>query len=338
MLFKLSCFLLLSVFLVKSHGAPHQAHVIDNEPSVPDSSYVVTDEHSHVGDYTSFEFLDWTQSVATDYVENLNDGVDSFFMGAFFDDELVEDESSGSNGRLYFVSRREDGVDPDYQVGLNLRLVLPNTRDRFKLLLETDEDEDDIKESNVINTAENVTYSTAIRVEVDRGKHWKTSFDNGIRWSGEPVFFSRVRARRQDYFEFWKTRVLQTVSWRTDEEWGANFDAYALHPIDIEHYFRIDFNADYLLNDDFANLETSFSVFHEIDYRSALLLELALLGDTENYSKLSNTVLSLSYRRKVFSDYFFVELVPEMGWPRENSYQATPAFTMIFEMILGVDD
>lgn len=328
------CFLILSFHVL---GAADRAMVDSAESPAPDHNFEASDVHDEVQDYTSIEFLDWSQSVASGYVESLNDSVDSFFIGAFFDEEQVEDESSGSNGRLFFSSRREDGLSPDYQLGLNLRLVLPKTRDRFKLLLETDEDEDDESESNALNTAENVTYSTALRVEVDEGENWKTSFDNGVRWAGEAVFFSRIRARRQDYFDAWKTRVLQTVSWRTDEEWGANFDTYALRPIDIEHYFRVDFNADYLLTDDFANLETGVSIFKEINYRSVMSLELEFKGNTQEYSKVSNTILSLSYRRKVFADYFYVELIPEVAWPREFEYEATPAFTILFEMILGVD-
>jgi len=331
-------FILLVINANAVQAAPSKAALEQNESSVPDARYQKQDDFAEVDDYTSIEFLDWTQETASSYVEGLNDGVDSFFMGAFFDDEeKIEDSSSGSNGRIFFSSRREDGVEPDYRGGINLRLVLPNTRDRFKLLLETDEDEDDSNETNVLNTTENVTYSTALRVEVDRGKNWKTSFDNGVRWSGEPVYFSRIRGRRQDYFDDWRTKVTQTVSWRTDEEWGANFRASALRPLDIEHHFRMAFEADYLLNDDYANLDLGFSLFHEINARSALLLDLTFLGSTESYSKVDSSILALSYRRKIFTQYLFLEMVPEVAWPRENSYDVTPAFTILLEMIFGVE-
>lgn len=316
-------------------SAPEEASIHDFEPTAPSQDYVRTDQHSLSSDYTSVEFLDWSQNVATEYVESLNDGVDSFFMGAFFDDEIIEDELSGSNGRLYLINRHEDGADPNYKVGLNLRLVLPRTRDRFKLIVETDEAEDGAGDKNVLNTADNVTYSTAIRVDFKDRRNWKTSFDNGIRWAGEPVFFSRVRARRTDYFDVWRTRVLQTISWRTDEEWGARFSTNAIRPIDFTRHFRVDFNADYLLSDDFANLESSVSIFDELSPRAALLYRLGFFGDTNSFTKLNETVISLSYRRKLYSHYLFAEVVPEIGWPIENDYKATPAITFLFEMILG---
>lgn len=328
-------FIVLYVFSVPSWSAPDTAIVQNFEPPAPDHTFEVTIEHDEVEDYKSVEFLDWSQGIASEYVESLNDGVDSFFMGAFFDDEVVEDEFSGSNGRLYFISRREDGLEPDYKVGLNLRLVLPRTRDRFKLLVETDEEQDDINETNVVDSTKNVTYSTAIRVDFKERRHWKTSWDNGVRWAGEPVYFSRVRVRRTDYFDVWRTRLLQTVSWRTDEKWGANFDASAIRPLDFTRHLRMGFEADYLLDEDFADLQTSVGIFDEISSRSAMLYRLAVYGDTQDFSKVNETVLSVSYRRKMYKQFVFAELVPEIGWPRENHFEATPAITLLVEMILG---
>lgn len=321
-----------------SWSAPEEASFHEFEPPAPDQDYTVTDDHAAVDDYKGLEFLDWSQGLASSYVESLNDGVDSFFMGAFFDDDILEDESSGSNGRIYFTSRREDGLDPNYKAGLNLRLVLPSTRDRFKLLVETDENEDDADETNVLGTTDNVTYSTAIRVDFEERRRWKTSLDNGVRWAGEPVYFSRVRVRRTDYYDTWRTRMSQTVSWRTDEHWGARFSSSAIRPIDFTKHFRMGFAADYLLDDDFAELDSNLAIFDGLSPRAAMLYKLAFFGDTEDVTQLNEVVLSVSYRRKMLKQYLFAELVPEVGWPRENDFKATPAITLLIEMILGADE
>jgi len=328
----------MMVMASSSWSAPEQASFHEVEPPAPDHDYVVTDDHVAVEDYKGMEFLDWSQDVASSYVESLNDGVDSFFMDAFFDDEILEDESSGSNGRIYFISRREDGLDPNYQAGLNLRLVLPRTRDRFKLLVETDENEDEVNETDVLGTTDNVTYSTAIRVDFKERRRWKTSFDNGVRWAGQPVYFSRVRTRRTDYFDIWRTKMSQTVSWRTDEHWGARFSSSAIRPIDFTKHFRMGFAADYLLDNDFAELDSNVAIFDELSPRAAMLYKLGFFGDTEDVSKLTDVVLSVSYRRKILKQYLFAELVPEVAWPRKNDFKATPAITLLLEMILGADE
>ena len=312
---------------------------VDSPASSPDSDYEAEVEEVEESEL-EIGLLDWSQNLGSDYVENLNDGVDSFFMDAFFDDEIINDESSGSNGRLFFATRRVQGEGVDYQMGINLKLVLPRTRDRFKILVETDENEDSEKESNVLGTTNNVTYSTALRVELRKGKRWKSSWDNGIRWSGQPVYFSRVRLRRTDYFDNWRSRILQTVSWRTDVEWGANFSTSFLRPIGLHQHFRTGFSAGYLLTDDFADLRTSAAIFHELSSRSAMLYQVAVLGDTNSITKVNDTILSVSYRRKIYRHFVFAEVVPEVSWPRaeeegDDNYKATPAINFRLEMIFG---
>jgi hypothetical protein len=311
------------------------------EPVGPDAGYrgLINESLTEpiAGSESEIEVLDWSKNLASQYVESLNDGVDSFFMGAFFDDEIIEDESSGSNGRVFLTSRREKGQSLNIQSGINLKVVLPRTRDRFKLLLETDENEDGDAESSVIDTTKNVTYSTAVRVEIQDGEKWKTSLDNGVRWSGKPVYFSRIRTRRTDYFEEWRTRYLQSIYWRTDVEWGAIVDMNALTPIDFSRHFRMGFSADYNLNDDMAELRSSIAVFDEINYQSALLYQLAVFGDTKVLTRVNEAVLSISYRRKIYKSFLFAEVVPEIGFPRDLDYDATPALTFTLEMIFGPD-
>ena len=319
-------------------SAPAPQEISNSEPSAPDSSFDVELIPEDERTQAEIEALEWSREVVFEYVESLNDGVDSFFMGAFFDDEIVNDESSGSNGRLFFASRRVEGEGVDYQVGLNLKLVLPKTRDRFKLLVETDENEDDKKETNALETTNNVTYSTAVRIEIRDGRRWKTSWDNGIRWEAEPIYFSRLRARRTDYFDDWRSRLLQSAYWRTDDGWGAKFRANLMRPIDLRRHFTTGFNADYLLDNDFAELETSMAVFDEITHKSAMLYDFSIFGDTESISKVNSFVASVSYRRKIYRSFVFAELVPELAWPRERDYSTTPAINFRLEMIFGPDE
>lgn len=320
--------------------APYEEDSVVLEPPSPDQEYFSEHQDLFKRDHktdgqSDIELLDWSRDLISEYVEGLNDGVDSFFMGAFFDDEGVEDESSGSNGRVFFTSRRVEGEDVNYQAGINLKIVLPKTRDRFKLLVETDENEDGKAETDIIGTTENVTYSTAIRIEVNEGRNWKTSLDNGIRWAGEPVYFSRLRARRTDYFETWRTRALQSIYWRTDVEWGAKLELGALRPMGFTHHFNMGFKADYNLNDDMAELESSMGIFHELTHRSAMLYSLSAFGDTQHITKVNDVVLSVSYRRKIYKSFVFAEVVPEIGFPRALDYKETPAINFTLEMIFG---
>jgi hypothetical protein len=333
----------LSMLLFSSalYGEKLVPSILILEPSAPDAKY-----GDPMGDKLESRpsalandlfILDWSKDVASKYVESLNDGVDSFFMGAFFDLELIEDESSGSNGRIFLSARGGKGQPLNFQSGVNLKIILPRTRDRFKLLVETDDNDDDNTESTVIGTNDNVTYSTAVRVELSENKNWKTSLDNGVRWEGSPIYFTRIRARRTDYFDAWRTRYLQSIYWRTDVEWGSIFSLNAIRPIDFSRSFSMGFDADYILKDDKAELESSISIFDELSYRTALLYQFAAFGDTESLTRINKAVLSIAYRQKIYKSFLFIEVVPEIAFPRNLDYNATPAVTFTLEMIFGPD-
>ncbi|MFT6261482.1 MAG: hypothetical protein ACJAYK_002296 [Crocinitomicaceae bacterium] len=324
------------------YGEKLSSSVILLEPPAPDSEYSDPMGEKLIGPEevraaNDLFILDWSEDVASRYVESLNDGVDSFFMGAFFDSELIEDESSGSNGRIFLTARGGKDQPLNFQVGLNLKFALPKTRDRFKLLVETDENEDGNSESTVIGIADNVTYSTAVRVELSENKNLITSLDNGVRWEGKPVYFTRIRARRTDYFDTWRTRSLQSIYWRTDVQWGSIFSLNAIKPIDFSRSFSMGFDANYILKNDAAELESSVSIFDELSYRSALLYQLAAFGDTESLTRINKVVMSIAYRRKIYKRFLFVEVVPEIAFPRDVGYNATPAITVTLEMIFGPD-
>ncbi len=288
-------------------------------------------------DPIKIEMLDWSRSVLADYIEELNDGLDSFFVESIFDDDAIDDKSSGSNGRVFFKTRRVRGEGVDYQSGINLKLALPQTNNQLKLLIETDEDDDEIKESDALGTVDNVTYSTALRVLIQQSEHWNTNLDNGIRWEGEPVPFTRIRARRTDYYDTWRSRFNQTVFWRSNIGWGENTRYSAIRPIDIRRSYRFALGASYLLNDDFFELNNSYGIFDELDDLQVLYYSFTIKGDTDGIEKINRYTTAISYRRKVYRNFVLAELVPEVSWPRDRNFEPTPALTFKLDIIFGPD-
>ena len=70
-----------------------QDDVIIEDDTGPDASLVEEEEVLEPESDVSLGFLDLSREWVFEYVESLNDGVDSFFMGDFLDEELIDDES-----------------------------------------------------------------------------------------------------------------------------------------------------------------------------------------------------------------------------------------------------
>ncbi len=327
-----SCVVALNSSFVLAAGQHPQQ--IQEEGAAPDDFYDFPSFKKEQD--IKFDMLDWSRDRLSDYIEGLNDGIDTFFAETLFGDDVIDDESSGSNGRIFFTSRRVLGEKSvDYQSGVNVKLALPNTNDRLKLLIETEEDEDETKESDVLGTTKNVTYATALRVQLSRSERWKTTWDNGVSWEGEPVPFSRIRARRIQYFDLWHTRFFQSLYYRTNQGWGEKTSYVAIRPLDLTKHFNFTLNASYKLNDDYFKLNNSYSVFQEIDSRSIIVYRFGISGDTEGTEKVNSYTISTGYRQEIYGGFVYMDLVPEVSWPRSRNFEPTPGITFNLEMIFG---
>ncbi|MEE3190764.1 MAG: hypothetical protein VX281_07380, partial [Pseudomonadota bacterium] len=96
-----------------------------------------------------------------DHLDNLSGGIDSFFVDHFFNDDVTDVQGHGSHAKFSFFTRRELGDPVDYKFGVSLNIELPHTNDRLNLLLESEDE--DVRESQVLESPDNVTYSSALR-------------------------------------------------------------------------------------------------------------------------------------------------------------------------------
>mgnify|MGYP000397999771 CR=1 FL=1 len=106
------------------HGGGNQdIHI--SEPVIVSDIKIDIIEYSH----------DWLKN----YIDSLSHNVDSFVVDTFFGDDILDDDVSGSRAKLSFYTRRVLGQPVDYKFGLSVKLVLPNTDEKFNLLVELKE-------------------------------------------------------------------------------------------------------------------------------------------------------------------------------------------------------
>ncbi len=329
-------FLGITVFFscsVNVTAAPEPLHWVSDTTAQVDTDR--SSDEQPAAPENSIELLDWSRDKLSAYVEQLNDRLDYFITDTFFSDETNNENWSGSYGKLFFNTRREVHTAVDYQSGISLNLALPNTNDKLKLLVESEENEDGQRESDALDTVDNVTYSTALRFLISDAEDYKASWDNGVRWEGEPVPFSRLRFQRIDYFEYFRTRFFQTLYWRTNVGWGADSSYQIRTPLDLQRQFIWSVDADYLLNNDYYDLANIWAVSDEWNDKEAMLYSFSVIGDTQGYEKVTSYVSSARYRRMLYKRFVFGEIEPEISWPREHNFEPVPAIMFRLELIFS---
>lgn len=281
-------------------------------------------------------FIEYSHDWLKDYIDNVSYNVDGFFIDTFFSDNIIEDDVNGSRAKLSFFTRREIGKPVDYQYGVSVKLVLPNTDEHLNLLLESSESDEDERESNPINTVDNVEYSTALRYIVEESERWKINFDTGVRWGLPTDPFSRLRFRRFAYFDDFRVKTTQKFFWSGTKGFGEETKIELNQPLNIDRIIRYSAGAEYLLNDGFFSLNYGLTLYHELNASEILAYYFRAGGNSIEGPTFDSYGVGIRYRRKVYQDWMFVEVNPELKTQSETEYDITPIIMFRFEALIGV--
>lgn len=275
---------------------------------------------------------DWLAS----YLNTLSGRIDTFFVDSMFGEDILEDDVRGSRARISMFTRRELGEGVDYKVSASVKLVLPNTNERFNLLLES-EDNDESVERDPVKSLESASYSTALRFIINESREWKNSIDAGVRWDVPPNVFVRARSRRYSYFSDWTLRTTQSLFYYANEGLGESTDIRMDYPINTEKLFRITAEAKYWLEQDYFDLNYSFALYHELSQRSVLAYSAGATGDTDGKFGFNEYFAGVKYRRLVYSDWVYAEVSPQFEWSKEFDYRTIPVVMFRLEALISED-
>lgn len=292
--------------------------------------------HSLQKKSVEISFIEYSHDWLKNYIDNLSYNVDGFFVDTFFSDDIIEDDVNGSRAKLSFFTRRKIGQPVDYKYGVSVKLVLPNTDERFNLLLQSSDNDEDERESNPIDTIENVEYSSALRYVFQESQRWKVNLDTGIHWGLPPNPFSRLRFRRYAYFDDFSFKTTQNFLWSSKDGLGEETKVEFSQPLNIDRLMRYSASAEYLVKDEYFTLDYNVTLYHELNAAEILAYYFRASGDTIDTITFNNYGLGIRYRRKVYQDWMFAEVNPELETQNETEYDLTPIIMFRFEALIGV--
>lgn len=305
----------------------------DSEIVIPESTVTIPAPYA---DETpiSQDMMDRSKDWLVSYLDDLSGNIDTFFVDAFFSEEIIGDDVKGSRAKLSFYTRRVLGDPVDYKFGISLKMVFPNTNERLKLILDS-EDEESAREADPIESVENVNYTAALRFIINESDLWKTNIDAGIRWRLPPDPFVRFRARRYAYFSEWEMKLSQTATYRVSEGFREDTQVQMNYPLNIEKQFRVSAKADYLLNDGYFKLNYGAGLYHRLSKKAAIGFVAGAGGNTEHGATFNAYNAGVRYRRQIWKKYIFAEVAPEFIWTTDKEYDTTPVIMFRIESVFS---
>ena len=266
-------------------------------------------------------------------------------MDRFFGDERNYQETNNSMLQLYLD--RVTGYSGDRRFALSARanLNLPATEKRLHLLLESNPDQN-IAGSPIQNqftplnnqVATPQSYGVAVRYEKTKDEEenpWRFNADEGLKFQGIKINpFVRAGGSYSIPLDQWRLKAWETVYWFNTIGAGETTQVDLEHILSPSVLFRATSSATWLKDTPYFNLRQDLSLYDTVDERTALLYQLSSLGVSSPQWETTVNVASVFYRYRLHQKWMYVELSPQLYFPRTNNFQSAFTLSMRLEMLL----
>lgn len=333
LLIKYRSFLAGAIFFVLPSFAVEQAAqpVPPSDPIIQpfELPSLLVDPFSYVDeerDYLSSKFVSLTRS-----------------LDSFFADDRNYQESNNSLVQLDLVRVAGYGGDRKFVLSGRAKLDLPLTQKRFHLLLETNPDKNVTGEAVQAQTTPvkqvvaPESYSAAVRYEKakEQERPWYFSSDLGVKFQGLHTNpFARARGSYAVPINEWRLKAAETVFWFNTIGAGETTQLDVEHILSEPMLFRATSNATWLNDKQNFDLRQDFTVYHTLDERRAFLYQASAIGVSNPQWQLNEYVALMQYRYRLHKQWVFLEVSPQVHFPKTDNFKANPAFYLRLEMLL----
>lgn len=290
-------------------------------------------------------YADSAQRRASEGFSDFMSQVDGFFGDA---GSLKESDHNASWARIRLDGKRTPEGDIDFKPSLKLKVVLPETERRFKLLLSTEEDDTE-------SVGEKVGSESSSGKNTDRNASVAIRFIRSARTKGSVNMDLGLRQREGDVQYF--TRLNTGYRTELSSQWTASVtnSYYYYNKSGFENKFSFDFRRVLYFNDDFffrsftafnwkngqkgAAIGQTFGLYTQFGETRSLALE----GIAGYYTSLNKGVddrfrgheFRVRWRHNVWRPWFYYEVWPSLSWPSTTDYDKSYGLLLRMEVVIG---
>ncbi len=301
------------------------------QPSQPESKptpHVPPEQQSD-----GFDFADKPRTYMTEKIIGVTSYMDRFFGG-----NRHYQESNQSVFRLDLTRLVGYGDNHKFDLSGKLNLRLPGTEGRLRLWLAT-ETENDINDSptkdthtqqNSDATTKNTTL--AARYAAPQKNAWTFGTDAGIKLPINHLDpFTRAWAGYAVPVNDWRLKAGESVYWYNSLGVGETTQFDMEKDLSSSRLFRSSSSAQWLRDTQNYNLVQSFSIYHTVNDRSAVIYQASAGWITNPSFQATDYVMLVFYRYRMHQEWLFLELSPQLHFPRDKQYKASPALSFRME-------
>lgn len=256
----------------------------------------------------------------------------------FFAEDTVYEESTKSYLRMGLdsVLREEEGLG--FSGAIKLKIDLPRTKKRLRLLIESDTERGDLDnlEDRPVDAAQGKDYSLAIERSSSRLKKWNVRPSLGIKLHSKIDTFFRVRSHRYFPMDKWLLRLGSQASWLDSKGYEAEASLSLDRPLAENWLFRYSMPFGWREEEMFRHTSQEFSLYHQIDSRQQMAYQfIAAADDAWDQWLAKSYTIAVRYRRGLYKKWLFGEIIPQWNYLKGNQFHSDTFITFRLEVVFG---
>jgi len=267
--------------------------------------------------------------------------VDGFFADGADKADAVSNESWA---RLRVDAEKPGDEDADIGGSVKVRVVLPETERRLRLLLSTEDDDTEFGEIESSSTSDD-DQNASLALRFIRSARTKSSvnFDLGVRQRDDSVqLFGRINTSYRDELgENWTGRYSNSYYYFSKSGFENRLNLVFRRPLYNNQglFFRSSTDFNWRNGRKGAVIDETLGVYRQINDAMSLAVEglagyhTALNEGIED--RFRGSELRLRWRHNVWRDWFFYEFWPSVSWPASNQYRSAYGALLRIEVVIG---
>jgi hypothetical protein len=277
-----------------------------------------------------FSFLDDHQKLVSNRVEQYSESIDSFFTGSGY-----VNEQTGSYIRLRLGIFWPEGSGMELDSGLSIRLHLPRTQKKLKLVIASDPDEQKNpieRETGELSPETSGSSKAQKQEDIDNKFRWKFDPSIGIKIRSPLDWYVRFKGQRQVTFNKWLMSFEETLYWF--DSTGAGTDTLLRwdRPISNKFLFRSDSFVRYTTFYKYFEMSQSFSLTQTLSEKRAITYKVGVFSQSEPTIQATTYLINAVYRNNIHKDYLFLDIQPQIFFEKENDFKARSELLIRFEI------
>lgn len=313
---------------------PVRQLTVDSPPSDQTSSDPGTTSQSSTSQSSAIPLSAWGWLLArrqqvSRRVAQLGRDLDDWLAGEGVAEQLNETYLSVRFNQLYGTL---DHYNSKVRVGG--RLDLPTVSERWKLIFESDIQELNTLQENVLDETNSGDSIGGIRYQDETDSGWSLSHDVGVRSVAPLDPFYRFRARYSlPLGDVWSAGIDQKIWYYDSRGWGLDSRVTFTRELGVDRFIRLASEANFQDDRGTTQFSQTAALYRTLGPDETLGYELGLLGINKPNVQINDYYVQMPYRRAIYEDWLFLEVSPQVLVSRVEDWRPQPRLLVNLEML-----